>query len=393
MSKRIALLVESSRGFGRDLLRGVAAYVRTHESFSVYKHERALSDRVPEWLSHWQGDGVIARIETRELAEFLLQSDWPTVDLRGRFNLPGIPTIATNDLSVVSLACDHFIERGIRNFAFCGFENINYSASRQELAEQYLSQRGLPLSIYNSPAGHSDDTSNIEAEGLIHEEHLVAWLKTLPKQTGVIACNDIRGAQVLNVCREIDIAIPDELAVIGVDDDRLICELTTPPLSSVVPSAYRIGYMAVEMLSKMMHGETIVEETIQISASSVVNRASTDLLAIDDAEIVAALKFIRENAGKGISVDDVAAAVNMSRSTLDRRFARHTSTTAKNEITKIRVERVMRLLADTEYTLTEIADLTGYSNVEYLSTMFKQHTGETPGQYRRLYHTLRTTQE
>ena len=393
MTKKVALLIESSRGYGRDLLRGVAAYTRTHGGYTIYRNERALGEAVPRWLSRWDGVGVIARIESPQLADFLLGLGLPVVDLRGRYEFPQIPRIETDDLSVMKLACDHLLDRGLRSFAFCGFEGANYSASRQESVVQILHNHDLSPTIYNSPAGGAQDTGDIEAEGILHERELAEWLLSLPKPTGLIACNDIRGAQVLSVCRELEIAVPDELAVIGVDDDRLICELTAPPLSSVLPDAIRVGYLAAELLDELIGGETVSNLRRLVPAKNVIARQSTDMLAIEDADVASALRFIRDNAGNGISVDEVAAAVMLSRSTLDRRFARHTGTTVKAEITRVRVDRVKQLLSDTDYSIATIACMVGYSHAEYMSTMFKDHTGESPGQFRRMYQSHRTTGE
>jgi LacI family transcriptional regulator len=393
MTRKIALLIESSRGYGRDLLRGVAAYARTHGPFSIYRHERALGESVPAWLENWKGDGIIARIESQILADFLVDTGVPVVDLRAKFRIPKVPTIETNDLSVARLACDHLLERGIRNFAYCGYESANFSQRRRIATAEYLAEFGIVPSTYCSPAGALTDTTDIEAEGMVHQTELARWLLTLPKQTGLIACNDIRAAQILSTCREVNIKVPDDLAVIGVDDDRLICELTSPPLSSVAVDAYRVGYMAATVLEHMMRGRYPAEERIFINAQSVVSRQSTELLAIDDSDVVSALQFIRHKYGAGISVDDVASAVNLSRSTLDRRFAQFTGTTVKAEIIRTRLERIKQLLVDTDYTLSTVATMVGYAHVEYMSTMFKQFTGETPGQYRQLYQSLRTTRE
>lgn len=389
MPKKIALLIESSRGYGRDLLRGVAAYTRTHGPYSIYRHERSLGDAVPSWLENWRGDGVIARIETPELAGFLADSGIPVVDLRDKIRLPRVPSIETNDQSVARLACEHLLERGIRNFAYCGFQGLNFSSRREAFTVACLAEVGVSPSVYNSPGGVSTDTATTEAEGIVHQSKLAEWLGSLPKHTGLIACNDIRGAQVLGVCREVGISVPDDLSVVGVDDDRLVCELTTPPMSSVATDAYRIGYMAAEMLAGMMLGVAPSGDKFFVDARSVVARHSSDLLAISDEDVASAIRFIRDHANEGVSVDDVAAAVSLSRSTLDRRFAQHAGTTVKAEITRVRIERLKQLLVDTDYPLSAIANMVGFSHVEYMSTMFKQHTGDTPGQFRRLYQSLR----
>ncbi|QDU56951.1 XylR family transcriptional regulator [Aeoliella mucimassa] len=393
MVPKVAILVESTRGYGRNLLRGIAAYTRSHGAFSIYRQDCGLGDAIPAWLRDWKGDGIIARIETEELAEFLANHELPIVDLRYRFSLSGVPRIETNELSVAQQACDHLIHCGVRNFAFCGFNGADYSRVRQELAVEYLSQRGYKASVHNSEATSFTDTANIESSGFAHDPQLCKWLKELPKPVGLFACNDVRAAQVLNVCRELGIHIPREIAVLGVDDDRLICELTTPPLSSVALDTFRIGYLAAETLSRMMRGLAPHESRMLVSAKGISRRQSTDLLQVDDPDVAVALQFIREHACDGITVDDVAKACHQSRSTLVRRFSKHTRTTVKGEIKRVRVNRIKQLLADTDYSLTEIAGLVGFAHVEYMSTMFKKHSGETPAQYRKMYQTIRTVHD
>jgi len=388
-SARIALLIESSRGYGRNLLLGVAAFARTHGPWSIYRHERALGDAVPDWLQRWDGDGIIARIESEQLAEYLIKKGCPTVDLRARYTLPGIPSIVPNDLFVVRMAYESFIGRGIDHFGFCGFEGVDYSDSRRNFAIQYLAEHGVVPSVYETPHGLATDTTGVEAEGMFDEAELGQWLAALPRPVGVLACNDIRGGQVLNVCRANEIKVPDDVAVTGVDNDELICALTTPPLSSVAVDSYRAGYLAGELLSKMLAGETVSDERLLVEPVNVISRQSSDVFAIEDNDLVDALRFIRDNACDGINVEDVARAVQLSRSTLDRRFSRLTGTTAKGEITRVRVDRVKQLLVDTDYPLSAIASMTGFAHAEYMSTMFKEHTNETPGQYRHFYHGIR----
>ncbi|MCO6043386.1 XylR family transcriptional regulator [Aeoliella sp. ICT_H6.2] len=391
MLPKVAVVVESSRSYGRNILRGIAAYSRSHGPFSIYRHDQGLAESVPDWLDDWEGDGIIARIESEELGAFLTRRDIPTVDLRYRFPIPNIPTIETDEASVAQLACDHLIACGIKNFAFCGFEGADYSNVRQNHAVEYLKQCGYSLNVYNDRATGATATVSIESAGLVHERELGEWLQSLPKPTGLWACNDVRAAQVLNVCREYDISVPDEIAVLGVDDDRLICELTTPSLSSVVLDPFRVGYLAAEALAKMMKGTYPAEPSALVRAKGILSRQSTNLLNIDDAEVATAINFIRDHACEGITVVDVANAIHVSRSTLARRFAKFTGSTVKAEITRVRINRLKQLLADTEYSLAKIANMVGFAHVEYMSTMFKEHTGETPGQYRRLHQRFHAT--
>lgn len=379
---RIAVLVESSRGYGRGLLRGVASYARSHVGWALYGHERALGDATPTWFRRWEGDGIIARVESKRLAEEIARRNMPTVDLRGVFRIPNVPIVETNDLAVIRMAFDHLRNRGLRTIAYSGFAGADYSERRQNFAVEYLASLGVTPQCNNSPHGRSSGTSAIEAEGLLHEEELCEFIVRLSKPAGIIACNDIRGAQVLDACRAVGVKVPDEVAVIGVDNDELICEMTDPPLSSVVNDTHRIGYHACEILAAMIAGKTPPTERVLVNPLGVVSRRSTEMFAFEDDRVGAALRFIRDNACEGISVTEVAGAVCLSRSALDRRFARVVGKTVKSEINRVRLERVKRMLVDTEYKLSSIAQMTGFANVEYLSAMFKEQTGLTLGQYR-----------
>ncbi|MBN1852798.1 MAG: XylR family transcriptional regulator [Pirellulales bacterium] len=382
---KVALLIESSRAYGRGVLRGIAAYARTHTDWSIYQHERALGDAPPTWLRTWQGHGVIARIETKLLAKTIQKLDLPAVDLRGRFALPRIPVIETNDKTVVQMACDHLLGRGYRIFAFCGFAGANYSDRRRTFMIQYLAKHHIQPNIHESPYPRLADTSRAEAEGILHEEDLGRWLVALEKPAALLTCNDIRALQVLGVCREQGIRIPDDIAVLGIDNDDLLCELADPPLSSVENDTQRIGFEAADLLAKMIDGRAPPRERILIDPLQVVTRKSTDMLAIDDAEVVAALRFIQKYACHGISVSDVVKRLPLSRSTLERRFAKFVGQSLKTEINRVRIERIKQLLADTNYKLPVIAKMTGFMHSEYMSTLFKQSTGMTAGEYRRAH--------
>ncbi|MGH7968618.1 MAG: substrate-binding domain-containing protein, partial [Limisphaerales bacterium] len=208
------------------------------------------------------------------------------------------------------------------------------------------------------------------------------WIKTLPRPIGVMACNDMRGQQVLDACRATGVAVPEEIAVVGVDNDEVLCNLSEPPLSSVLPDAERIGYEAAVLLARMMAGEKMGPGETFVPPSGIITRRSTDALAVDDRQIAAATRFIREHACEGIDVSDVLRAVPMSRSTLDRRFMRILGRSPKDEILRVRLGRVKQMLAETDFPLSLISEKVGLEHVEHLSRMFKEREGTTPSAFR-----------
>lgn len=391
---RVALLVESSRSYGRGLLHGIAEYVRVHGPWSIYLDDRGFGDDPPTWLRDWDGDGIIARVENRKVGRAILARGLPAVDLRGLvLDLP-MPLIETDDEAVVRLAVEHLLERGFRHFAFCGIVGANYSDKRSRMFTRQIEAAGFTCSVYQPPEQlRSAGTWDRERHNLTYHDHTARWLQQLPKPVGLMACNDIRGQQVLNACRDFGIAVPDEVAVIGVDNDDVLCDLSGPPLTSVVPNTRRIGYEAAALLDQLMAGQRPPRATLFIAPLGIVTRHSTDVLAIEDRDIAGAVRFIREHACDGIKVEDVLAEVPLSRSVLERRFIHILGRTPKAEIMRVQLERVKQLLAETEFPLTRVAAMTGFEHSEYLSVAFKKRTGQTPSQYRALAHQRQGTPE
>ncbi len=205
----------------------------------------------------------------------------------------------------------------------------------------------------------------------------------LPKPLGLIACNDFRGIQALDACRRSGIAVPEEVAVVGVDNEELVCTLAYPPLSSVVPDARSIGYEAAALLDRLMRGETAPAAPLSIPPVDVITRLSTDINAIADPDVATAMRFIRERACEGIGVADVLSRVPVSRSVLQRRFRSLLGRSIHGAIAGVRLQRAKQLLIDTDLPLSAIAQRAGFSHVEYLCAAFRQATGLSPGTYRR----------
>jgi LacI family transcriptional regulator len=209
------------------------------------------------------------------------------------------------------------------------------------------------------------------------------WLGSLRRPVGVLACNDLRGLHVLEACEHRGLRVPDEVAVVGVDDDALLCELSDPPLSSVISNPERIGYEAAALLDRLMAGEGAPFEEMLVPPLGVTTRLSTDVLAIDDERVVAAVRYIRANACHGISVGDVIDHVAMSRTTLDRRFLRYLGRSPQAEIRAAQLGRARELLAETDHPIHRIAELVGFKHTEYFHYAFRREYGRTPGRFRR----------
>jgi LacI family transcriptional regulator len=380
---RVALLIESSRAYGRGLLLGVARYVRAHGPWSIFLQERGLNDLSPGWLEDWSGDGIIARIESRPMAKAIARLGLPTVDLRNLLPNLNLPSVRTDDAGVARLAADHLLERGFHHFAFCGFDGADYSDIRRDHFAGRIRAAGFPCHVFADPQRPQQATTlEYEEYGLKYEDRVARWLAQLPKPIGLMACNDIRGQQVINACRAIGVAVPDDVAVIGVDNDEVLCDLSDPPLTSVMPNTERIGSEAAALLDGLMAGKAPTKQPLCIEPSGVITRRSTEVLAVEDRHIAASVRFIREHACEGIDVGDILRVVPLSRSTLERRFVKALGRSPKDEILRVRLNRAKQLLTETDFTLPLIAEKVGFEHPEYLSVIFKKKSGVTPGQFR-----------
>jgi LacI family transcriptional regulator len=247
-----------------------------------------------------------------------------------------------------------------------------------------LAEAGYEVHVYQSARHRPDaDLSVVEMRSLRRAGHLAVWLKSLPKPVGLMACNDMRALQVLDVCGEHGVAVPDEVAVIGVDNDSVQCELCDPPLSSVDPGTQRVGYEAAALLARMLAGRTPRKTPMLIEPAGVVTRRSTAAPAPADPCVAAAMRFMHEHYSRPIGTADILRQIGVSRSTLERRFQHSLGRSPSAELARVRLERVRELLQHTDLSLREVAQRTGFDHVESMCRLFKRHTGRTPGDYRR----------
>ncbi len=386
MSKRprIAVLVESTRGYGRGLLNGIASYMRQNTSWTLYWQERSLRDPPPRWLQGWDGDGVIARITTPQLASAIRALNLPTVDLYGWLPDSDWPCVRADNARVARLAADHLLERGFRHVAFVGYKGVNYSEERLPFFRQCIEEAGLYCYVYEYPRiPPSAGLAAREQQGVLFHKDLACWLAGLPKPAGVFACNDICGQQVLNACREVDLLVPEQVAVLGVDNDDVVCDLSDPPLSSVDLNCPQIGFEAATLLARMLRGRKVPRRTMLLEPHGVVARRSTDVLAIEDPEIAQALRMIRARACVGLTVAELLRSCSLSASSLERRFTRLLGRTPKSEIIRVRLQHVVELLAEPSLSLEAVAAQSGFKYPEYLNAVFKKKFGISPGRYRR----------
>jgi LacI family transcriptional regulator len=374
----VALLIETSRAYGRGLLQGVIRYQREHDPWSVYIQPHDLGAPAPSWLKNWNGDGILARIEDRRTAELIRRTGLPAVDLR--FSVPdsGLPGVGIDNRAVVRLAFQHLRDGGLQHFAFCTVARgrNTWMDLRCDLFQDLVRAAGHPCHVRQGLARRRRAAWEEE------QEDLAAWVSGLPKPIGVMACNDDRGLQVTDACRRAKVLVPDEVAVIGVDNDEILCNLSNPPLSSVDINTPRIGYEAAALLSRMMAGKPAPAHAVLLAPRGVVARASTDVLATGDRELAAAIRFLREHACEGLRLKELPPRTLLSRRTLERRVYQLLGRSPQKEMMRIRLERAKQLLTETNLPVGAVAEKCGFSQAKYFSQVFHAKLGLTPGQYR-----------
>ena len=377
--RHVALLIGTSGAYARLLLRGIARYNRERGLWVTYHWPHGLHEVLPKWLKGWRGHGVIARVGTRKLAKGLGRLGVPIVNLRSAILDVNYPRVGSDNVAVAQLGAEHLLDLGLKNFAFCntprGF-HLGHDARADAFAEA-VGRAGYRCHTYAAVSVPGRDTWSKE------QRHLSRWLRSLPKPVGIMACNDEKGVEVLTACRQAGVRIPDEVAVLGVDNDPALCDLSLPPMTSIDVNAEQIGYESAALLDRMMSGEPAPPEAVSVPPRGVVARPSTNTLFSGDAEVDRAVAFIRENAARRLLVSDITNHVSVSRALLEPRFKRSVGRTIHQEIQRVRLNRAKALLAGSTLPIKQVATAAGFASVPYLTRVFHRATGETPAEYRR----------
>jgi len=380
----VVLLIESSASYGRRCLHGVAKYVCIQRSWSLLHVTGWLWPSVnTRVLRSWRPDGLIARVEEARLLRTVRELNVPTVDLRGSIRMKGAQLVTTDHERVVEMAVEHFTANGFVHLAYCGLPGIDYSDARQAAFVRLARRPHGTQHVYGSPRRSAGERSAGRWRPADDHRRLVAWLRRLPKPVGVVACNDLRGRLVLEACAAAGLRVPYDVAVTGVDNDDILCELSNPPLTSVSPNAEAIGFRAAQVLEEMMAGRAAQDGPVLMAPVTIHVRASSDTTALAEPNLLRAVEYIRENAHRGINVADVVEHACISRSTLERLFAQGMHCTPYKYILGRRIARVRQLLLETDYSASLIARLSGFRNSAHMVSAFRLRTGQTPGEFRR----------
>jgi LacI family transcriptional regulator len=376
----IGLVFDYNLAYPRGVLRGVKRFAETRPHWILVPLDtERLTGRA---LQAVRPDALIALVISEALAEALRAPGCPVVNVASVLADEPFPRVGVNHRQVGELAARHLRERGFRHFGFVGHPNHSYSTEREAGF-----RRGLAPGTHSLACYHERPAPSYRQRGrlLVLNEGLKRWLMALPKPAGVFACHDVWGLQVVEACRVTGLWVPEEVAVIGVDNDDLLCELARPSLSSIVVPAERIGYEAAALLERLLQGAKAPRKPHLIPPAGVVTRQSSDVLAGADAEVTAAARFIRDHAHQLLSVEDVLRAVPVSRRSLERRFRALLERGLGEEIRRVHLERAKDLLATTALSIAEVAEQSGFASVHYLSRVFRRETGITPTAHRRQF--------
>lgn len=375
---RVGLVFDYTLGYSRGVLRGI-------KQFAVGRPHWILAPVDTDSLSAaalmaLEPAGVIGTVLTHAVAELLRSTRRPVVNVANVLPDMPFPRVSVNHGQVGELAALHLQECGLRHFAFVGHPRHRYSIERESGFRDALSASGwMPARFYDRPSRSYRSRGRLMALN----QRLQHWLAERPKPVGIFACHDIFALQIVEACRLAGLRVPEEVAVLGVDNDDLLCELARPSLSSVMVPAERVGYEAAALLDRLMGGKRSPRRPRLIPPPGVVTRQSTDVVAIEDTDVVSALRFIREQGHRPLRVDDVLRHISISRRALERRFHDLLQRGLGEEIRREHIERAKHLLATTELSMADVAQRAGFASQPQLSRVFRQDAGLTPTAFRR----------
>ncbi len=383
--RKVALMIEGYRGHERGLLRGIARFARTQGNWHFYldKEDPFFRDSQVEKRSFqdklltWGVNGIITR--SPEKVQDFIAAGLPVVIVKQIAENPQNNVLVLDNTAIGTMAARHLIERGFMHFGYCGLDEMFWSHTRGRSFRAEIKKIQADVSIYHQPKPLASLSWEEE------QDVMVAWLKSLPKPVGVMACNDDRAEHVIEACKIVQIKVPEEISVIGVDNDELICEFSDPPLSSVGINSERGGYEAAWLLDSLMRQYRYENNQIIIRPTEVVTRQSTDTLPVEDQDVARALNFIRQHARMDIQVEHVAEEVGLSLRVLQKRFKKVLNRSLRDEIKSVCSNQIKKMLLETNLTISQITDILGYSSSHALARFFRKETKMSPGEFRKKY--------
>lgn len=376
--RQVAVLVETEDSWGCSVIRGIHDYSQDHGHWNLLIDPRDHESRtaLPDL---WEGDGIIARIGSRVQLEQIHDRPEPKINVDTVFEgLDGIYDVVTDDDERAEIALAHLRDRGFEEFAYFAPPSLKYSTHRGEAFIKAVTKAGYRCREYK-PGYRVGRKIGWEEQ----QRRVSRWLKSLPSPVAIFTVDAHRGRQLTEICYLSGIRVPDQVAILAGDTDELMCEVSTPPLSSIALAGRRIGYEAAALLDRLMAGEKPAKKTYKIPPQGVISRQSTDILAIDDEAVVRALRFIQNHAFQDIVVKDILNEVPISRRSLEIQFQHYLGRSPAEEIRRVRLEKGKELLARSDFSIGEIAVACGFANTTRFGVAFRKRFGQTPLAYRK----------
>ena len=382
---KVAILFNKANTFNRELLRGIARYSRLYSKWIYYPSttltggNQKLATNLKR-IIQWQPDGIICNF-TPDMSK--LVESIPNIPIV--FIYHPTPCQATTVRNYVSIdnqklaitGARYLTGHGFKHYAFCGYTDVPWCETFNHHFTTFITDQGLQASTYQQPKSRVNQYWDKE------QYFMARWIESLPKPVAIMAADDIRAQHITVVCKQLNLDIPFEVSILGCSNDELLCETTTPTLSSIAIDTNRTGYEVGKTLAAMMSGKYTNPANIIIEPTHVVSRISTEYLAVEDADTVTAMRYIRYNTHQHLQVTDIVKQTNVSRSVLETKFRQFVGRTINEEVRRVRIEQISQMLVETELSITEIAYATGFKNVEHIARYFRKEKEMSPRDYRK----------
>lgn len=377
----ITLLFNANKVYDRQVIEGIGHYLQTSKvDWDIYLEEDFLARL--ENIEEWAGDGIIADFDDPEIRKALTATDIPVIGVGGSYHneadYPPGQYIATDNLAVVDAAYSHLKQKGLEQFAFYGLPHDDHhlwATERLKAINALTKQDGYTCQQY---LGHNTSPETWQYA----MNRLADWIQNLPKPIGIVAVTDSRARHLLQACDHLGIAVPDQISIVGIDNDDIARYLSRISLSSVTQGCFEMGYKAARQLHRALDGHELTNKIIKVPPTGVAERQSSDYKALKDPYVIQAMQFIRQNACRGIKVDQVTDYVGISRSNLENRFTSERGHSIHTELHNEKLTRACKMLKETDVATKEVANICGYPSLQYMYAIFKKHFELTPTQYR-----------
>jgi len=383
-TRAVAIVVDAATSFSRGLLGGVSRWMTSHAGWLITVDDRHPDAPSPGWLLGWGGDGMISGLPERALPRPWRGRGRAVVHVRNRLSADRFAGVYPDDDSAMRLAVSHLIEIGLRHIGVC--PGACDAAVRRDAAVRFAGEAGCSVDVFTTSSRCGSRPRNAEPLGA---KPLGRWLASLPKPVGVIATDDVLALNILEACRDQALVVPDDVAVVAVADDDALCGLAMPGVTSVTHDRTRLGYEAARVLDEAMTTGTPSSSVVLVPPAGITVRQSSDVLAVDDADLRRAIRLIRERACADLSADRVATALGISRKLLDRKFQHLLGRTVHDELQRTKITEAKRLLAETDHKLLVVSVRAGFTHAAQLCNVFKSAVGMSPMQYRKSARTCR----